>query len=450
MKHDRNGRYLIVTLGCFRNEVESDLIRGALEALGMDETSALERADIVVVNTCGFISEACDEGIDTILELDEEAGRLPDRPPILVVGCMAQRYGKNLIREMPEIDACLGTDWRHGLAASVSKLLEGRNCIRSRRAPGVTRLQREVDSSDNAILYVRVADGCDRGCLFCTIPSIRGPFSSVPPEKVCEEIRRLAGEREREVVLLAQDLASYGRDIGGGTDLPSLVRSITVMPEVRWLRLLYLQPEGVTEELLDEVTDNPVVCDYFDIPFQHASAAVLRRMGRPGGAREHLELIRSVRRRSPEAGLRTTVMVGYPGESEEEFEELVSFVEEARFDWMGAFVFSPEEGTPAGRLPARVPAEVAVSRYNRVLEVQERIEESGLSRFDGRIMEVVVDGDSELDGYDLVGRSYREAPVVDGVVHLRCRGARSEWAAQGQFGQALITGREGLDLAGEI
>ncbi len=450
MKNHRDGRYLIVTLGCFRNEVESDLIRGALEALGMEETSALEKADILVVNTCGFISEACDEGIDTILELDKVAGMLTARPPMLVVGCMAQRYGKALMREMPEIDALLGTDWPQGLAAAVSKLLGGRDRIRSRGAPSVSVLRREVDSSDNATLYVRVADGCDRGCLFCTIPSIRGPFWSMPPENVCEEIRRLAGEREREVVLLAQDLTSYGRDLGPGTDLPALVRRITVMPEVRWLRLLYLQPEGVTEELMDEVTGNPVVCDYFDVPFQHASAAVLRRMGRPGDACAHLELIRSVRRRSPEAGLRTTVMVGYPGETEEEFEELVSFLEEARFDWMGAFVFSPEEGTPAGRLPAPVPAEVAVSRYNRVLEVQERIEESGLSRFEGRIMEVVVDGDSELDGYDLVGRSFREAPVVDGVVHLKCRGARSGWVAQGRFGQALITGREGLDLAGEI
>ena len=445
----RNG-YLIITLGCFRNEVESDLIRGTLCALGMEESPAIDSAALIVVNTCGFIAEACDEGIDTILELDEARGGGTERPPILVLGCMAQRYGEELATLMPEIDGLLGADWHDSLAAAVTDLLAGRRVSRAGAPPRMPSISRTVDSSDNSTLFVRVADGCDRGCGFCLIPSIRGRYASRTPESVCDEVGRLAGGREREVILLAQDLTSYGHDLRAGADLPDLIRRLTKLPEVHWLRLLYLQPEGVTNELVEEVAGNEKACHYFDIPFQHASASVLRRMGRPGDAASYLVLLDSIRRWCPDAALRTTVMVGYPGETDKEFEDLLRFVNEARFDWMGAFIFSAEEGTAAWSLPDAVPAEVAVSRYNRVMEAQEKVEESTLSQFDRRGLEVVIDGISELDGYDFVGRSYREAPVVDGVIHLKRRADSKTPAAPGGFTIALITGNEGLDLAGEI
>jgi ribosomal protein S12 methylthiotransferase len=445
-------RFLIVTLGCFRNEVESDLMRSALTSLGLEETSSMRNANIVLINTCGFISEACDEGIDTILELDEIGAGLNEKPPMLAVGCMSQRYGEALMREMPEISGVIGTGWQDSLADAVRELLEGGRYEKTIRPPRMSRVRRTIDSSDNATLFVRIADGCDRKCRFCAIPSIRGKYESRPARDICEEISRLCAGREREVVLVAQDLTSYGRGLGDRTDIVALIRRITTIPEVRWLRLLYLQPEGLTTKLVQEMSENSRVCDYFDIPFQHGSESVLRRMGRPGNADAYLRLIETIRGHSPEASLRSTFMVGYPGETKEEFGELVRFIQEARFDWLGAFVFSAEKGTEAASLPGRVPAEVAVSRYNMLIEVQDRIEESALSRFEGRMLEVVVDGISEIEPYELVGRSYREAPVVDGVIYLR-RGedvARPATRAPGEFTEALITGREGLDLVGYI
>lgn len=444
----RGKRYFLVTLGCFRNEVESDLLRSELSSLGMAETRSLDGADIAVVNTCGFIAEACDEGIDTLLELDDLASGMRHGPPVLAVGCMAERYGQELMGEMPEIDGVLGVRWRDSLAAAVEKLIGGGTYEWRGGAPLTASAARTVDSSENATLLVRAADGCDRGCRFCAIPSIRGPYRSRPVGEVAGEVGELAAGTDREVVLLAQDLTSYGKDLGPGSDLPALLRAVSAVEGARWVRMLYLQPEGVTEPLIEEVASNSRVCDYFDIPFQHASRRVLARMGRPGGAEAYLELIESIRRAIPSAALRTTMMVGYPGETEEDFRELLVFVEEAGFDWMGAFVYSREEGTPAAALDGQVPDEVALSRYNTLVELQEKVEESGMSRFAGRRLEVVIDGESELDGYDLVARSYREAPVVDGVIHLRRRVNAA--AAAGDFATAEITGREGLDLAGEI
>jgi ribosomal protein S12 methylthiotransferase len=443
-------QFLIITLGCFRNEVESDLLRGALNSHGLEETGSLEAADIVLVNTCGFISEACDEGIDTILQIAHEISRMVKRPPLLVVGCMAQRYGADLMREMPEIDGILGADWEQGLERALGGLFERGHYYETTREPRMPSLRRTVDSSESATLLVRVADGCDRWCRFCSIPGIRGPLASRSVEEICDEVGLLASGRYREIVLLAQDLTSYGRDLGEQTDLLELLRRLVTIPEARWLRLLYLQPEGVTPELIDRVASEEAICDYFDIPFQHASSAVLGRMGRTGGIDTYLDLIDRIRDSSPEASIRSTVMVGYPGETEAEFEELERFVEQARFDWLGAFVFSVEEGTAAASLDGQVPSEVALSRYNRVLEIQDRVEEYAVARFAGRRLEVVVDGISEIEPYDLVGRSYREAPVVDGSIYLKLAEGGVGRPAPGDFTEALITGREGLDLVGEI
>ena len=417
--------------------------------MGLEETDSVVSAGIIVVNTCGFIADACAEGIDTILELDRIISDLSPRPPMLLVGCMGQRYGATLLEQLPEVSGVLGVDWSGSLEKVVTALVGGER-LSAVGKPGMASLTRTVDSWGGATMLVRVADGCDRGCRFCAIPSIKGGLVSRPPEDICREIERLSGGREREVLLLAQDLTSYGTDLPGDTDLTSLIRSVSELEWVRWLRLLYLQPEGVTEELICEMTGNPTVCDYFDIPFQHASSVILRGMGRPGNASRYRELVSSIRRRSPRASIRSTVMVGYPGETEEDFRQLVRFVEDVRFDWLGAFLFSPEEDTPAAELPGSVGRDVAVSRYNTLLSIQDSIEESGSERNVGRELEVVVESPDELESYDLIGRSYREAPVVDGVIHLRRSGSDSGKAQAGDFLVAKITGREGLDLVGEI
>ncbi len=442
--------YLLVTLGCFRNEADSDAIRSALGDMGLVETDSVESAGIIVINTCGFIADACAEGIDTILELDRIISDLSPRPPMLLVGCMGQRYGAGLLEQLPEVSGVLGVDWSGSLEKVVTALVGGER-LSAVVEPGMASLTRTVDSWGGATMLVRVADGCDRGCRFCAIPSIKGGLVSKSPEDICREIDRLSGGRDREVLLLAQDLTSYGTDLPGDTDLTSLIRSVSELEWVRWLRLLYLQPEGVTGGLIREMTGNPTVCDYFDIPFQHASSAILRGMGRPGSASSYRGLVSSIRRMSPRAAIRTTMMVGYPGETEEDFRQLVRFVEDVRFDWLGAFLFSPEEGTPAAGLPGVVRRDVAVSRYNTLLSIQDSIEESGSDRNVGRELEVVVESPDELEGYDLIGRSYREGPVVDGVIHLRHSAGNDSGEAQaGDFLVAKIVGREGLDLVGEI
>lgn len=441
--------YLLVILGCFRNEVESDLLRSFLASARMSETRAVADADAILVMTCGFIREACDEGIDTILGLSD-AVRLEGREaPIIVVGCMGERYGAPLLAEMPELAAVLGCEWKDDLLDALRESLAGERYMgRSERV--AVPAERTVDSSESATLFVKVADGCSRACGFCTIPSIKGPFRSRPAAEILGEVRSLSAGRDREVVLLAQDLTSYGTDLGAGVDLAALLREISTVKEARWLRMLYLQPEGVNERLIDEVASNDRVCDYFDIPFQHASVPVLRRMGRPGSADEHLRLIERIRAAMPGAALRSTVMVGYPGETENDFAELLSFIREARFDWLGAFVFSPEEGTRAADLNRPVPTELAVSRYNTVVETQDGIEAESLGDMPGRELEVVVDELCEIEPYDLVGRSYREAPTVDGMIYLRRVSERGTAVMPGSFVMARVTGHEGLDLVAEI
>jgi len=443
-------RYLLVTLGCFKNEVESDLLRSHLGTLGMRETGNIANADIILVMSCGFIEEACDEGLDTILELHDAACRAPAKPPLIVAGCMGQRYGTALLEEMNELAAVLGCDWKEDVGPALAAALRGRRYLKGPGTPGSPGVLRTVDSSENATIYVKAAEGCDRHCGYCTIPAIKGAYRSRPVEEIAREVRSLAHGRPREVVLLAQDLSSYGTDLEGGVDLAGLVRRLSRLEEVHWLRLLYLQPEGVTTGLLREVASNPRVCRYFDIPFQHASAPVLRAMGRQGSSSRNLELVERIRREVPGAVIRSTVMVGYPGETDEDFSALLEFLAEARFEWLGAFVFSPEEGTPAARMPHWVPADLALSRYNTVVETQENIEAAGLHRMTGCELEVVVDELCDVEPYDLVGRSYREAPVVDGMIYLTRAGSGTADAKPGDFVRARVTGHEGLDLVAEI
>jgi len=349
---------------------------------------------------------------------------------------MSQRYGSRLLERLPEVSGVLGVDWSGGLEKAVSVLGRGGR-ISAVGPPGIVFNERAFDTWGGGTLMVRVSEGCDRRCRFCTIPAIKGGFVSRTPDDIKGEIETLSVGREIEVVLLAQDMTSYGKDLPGKTGLPSLIRDVSELDCVRWVRPLYLQPEGVTEELIVEMTGN-------------RGSEVLRRMGRRGSESQYRDLISSIRRRSPEASLRTTVMVGYPGETEKEFLEMVEFIEDIRFDWLGAFIFSPEEGTPAAELNCAVPRDVAVSRYNTLLSVQDSVEESGLARNLGRDLEMVVDSRDEIEGYDLLGRSYREAPLVDGVIHIRLRKGGRDNVNVGSFVDAKIVGREGLDLVAEV
>ena len=435
-------RFFIVTLGCFRNEVESDMFRTALSDLGLVETTDPASSDIALVNTCGFIRAACDEAIDTILELDEALSAADTRPPLMVVGCMAQRY-PGLTDAMPEVQGLLGAGWSAELPAAVTALLDGGTYAGGMRKGKPQAGERRSDSSIGTTLFVRAADGCARHCAFCTIPSIRGPYRSRLVEEIAYEVEALCGGSDREVVLLAQDLSYYGTDLGGPMLAPLLER-LSGIERARWIRMLYLQPEGVTPTLIEAVSAGEKVCHYFDVPFQHASSEVLKRMGRPGDRETHLALISRIREAIPDASIRTTLMVGYPGETDEDFEVLERFVKEARFDWVGAFCYSPEDGTRAALLDGQVPSELAAERYNRVLDIQQEIEESRSRAMIGRTLEVVIDAAGDPGEPGSKARSYREAPVVDGLIYLEgCEVSRG-------FARCRITGAEGLDLVAEV
>ena len=443
-------RFFIVTLGCFRNEVESDLLISELKRLGLEQAGSLVSSQVIFVNTCGFIQEACDEGIDTILEIDRLTIGMKPRPPIILVGCMGQRYGEELLNSMPEVSVVLGVDWKKHLPEVLSAVIEGKRFSRTSTKPEPVYAVRDIDSSLSATVFIRISDGCSRACRFCTIPRIRGDYRSRPVDDILGEVSRLTRDRDSEVVLLAQDLTSYGSDIQSDTDLTGLLRKIARLENVKWIRLLYLQPEGVSQELIDEMAENQKICDYFDIPFQHASRDVLRRMGRSGDGESYKRLISSIRARSPGASLRTTVMVGYPGETEEDFERLERFVSDIAFDWVGAFRYSPEPGTAAAKLPDRVPYDMAVTRYDRILDLQDSIEAAHAVELIGKRTEVVIDGVSEEEGYNFVGRSYREAPIIDGMLYLMSKTEDGCKAKTGNFVNARITGLEGLDLVAEI
>jgi len=415
----------------------------------MAEVKSLEEADVVIVNTCGFIREACEESIDTILEIDRLKTNLRIKPPIIVLGCMAQRYRRELFLEMKESQAVLGCHWTGELEKAIAKTLEGSRFCGGFEPSGKSGVTRLVDSS-NTYLIVRISDGCDRSCAFCTIPSFRGRFRSVSPEEIIKEIRMLTLQREREIILVAQDLTSYGLDLLPKTDLSSLIEMISKIEGVRWIRLLYLQPDGITDKLIDEIAQNEKICKYLDIPFQHSSPAVLRRMGRKGSKEEFLGLIWKIRERIPQVAIRTTLMVGFPKESESDFDNLVSFVEEARFDWVGLFKYSDEEGTTSYSMEGKIDEATANERYDTILSLQERIEEEKVSRLVGSELELVIDGNSDLPEYKFRGRSYREAPEIDGSVYVKVPPAASLHLSPGDFVNSRIIDVEGLDPVAQV
>ncbi len=442
-------RFLIVTLGCFRNEYESDLIRSYLSSMNMVEADSLEKADVIIVNTCGFIREACEESIDTIFEIDRVKTELGRNSPVIVLGCMAQRYRHELFEVLEEVQAVMGIHWAGDILSAIEKVLSGRRFCGGFEPGAKTVNLRSIDST-NPYLIVRISDGCDRKCSFCTIPVIRGKHKSLKPEEIIEEIERFTMENEREVILVAQDLTSYGKDLDKGTDLVTLLKMITRIQGVRWIRLMYLQPEGITDELIDEVASNEKICKYFDIPFQHSSERILRLMGRPGSGYEFLRLIGKIREKIPEAAIRTTLMVGFPGENQSDFEILESFVMEARFDWLGVFKYSDEEGTTAFAMKYKIDEATIRERYDKILSLQEYIEQEKASALIGKELELIIEGESDIPGHNFRGRSYREAPEIDGTVYVDVSPGANFWPSAGDFVKSRIVGIEGIDPVAKI
>lgn len=409
-------RVCFVTLGCAKNEVDSDRMRAILEASGGFEcVDDPAEADAVVVNTCSFLVSAVEEGVETTLALaQEQAGSGFAGRPVVMAGCIPSRYGADVEKEMPEVAAFVPVDEEDGIAGVLARLLGEPGA-----APAVPAVARTVQSP---VAYVKISDGCDRFCSFCAIPYIRGRYYSRPAEDILSEVEALARGGVREVVLIGQDTGVWGSDLPGAPTLASLMRSVAAAMERvdGWVRVLYLQPEGLTDELLATLRDTPQIVKYIDIPLQHASADVLARMNRTGSREEFLQMVRRLRREIPGITLRTTAMVGFPGETEEEFEELVGFLEEARFDYCAVFAYSQEDGTQAAEMPGQVDPEVKLEREQRVSDIAEEIGFASAAARVGTRCRVLVDSveDDGDGGADMVGRAAFQSPDSDGVVHL--------------------------------
>ena len=430
-----------VSLGCNKNRVDTETALGLLKENGFLLTDDPAEADILLVNTCGFIDPAKEESVNTILEMAQY--KKEGRCKVLVVtGCLSQRYSGDLMEEIPEIDVLLGVNQYAELPAAIYKALNAeRPCLCSDNY-GYYEHDR-VLTTPSYSAYIRIGEGCSNRCTFCAIPMIRGPYRSRNEEAILREIRSLASSGVREHILVAQDTTRYGTEDHPHTTLPDLMRKAAAVDGVDWLRVLYCYPDETNDALLDVLADVDNVCPYLDIPVQHINADMLRRMHRRGTREDILRCVRGARKRG--LTLRTTLIVGFPGETEDQFRELMDFVEETEFDRLGAFAYSPEEGTPAARMPDQIPDEIKQERLDRLMTLQQKI---SLKRNKARIgsVEQVLVTDTDGKG-NILGRSCREAPETDGEIYVSCGEARP---LPGQFIPVQILSAEEYDLRGKM
>ena len=438
-------KILFISLGCDKNLVDSEVMLGMLSEEGYQFTDDESEADAAVINTCCFIGDAKEESINTILEMGElkKSGQIR---ALIVAGCLAQRYQEEIQREIPEVDALVGTSAIEEIADAVEEALSGRgqNHYRALDGPPAACMDRIVTTGGH-YAYLKIAEGCDKRCTYCVIPRVRGRYRSIPMEVLEEQARRLAEGGVRELILVAQETTLYGVDLYGRKSLPELLKRLSAIPGIHWIRVLYCYPEEITEELIETIAGEPKICHYLDIPIQHASDPVLRRMGRRTD-QEHLrQQIAMLRERIPDICLRTTLISGFPGETQEDFEELYRFVNEMEFDRLGVFAYSQEEDTAAAAMPEQIADEVKEARRDELMELQQAIAFECAEAMIGQELEVVVEGRmTEEDVY--VTRTYRDAPEVVGYLFLHT----DRELMSGDFVRARVTEFNGYDLIGEI
>lgn len=436
---------MFVSLGCDKNLVDTEMMLGLLQGKGLAFTDDENEADVIVVNTCCFIGDAKEESIQTLLEMAElkKTGRLKG---LIAAGCLAQRYQEEIAREIPEVDALLGTTALEEIAEAVEEVLEGggsNHCRDLKEA--VCLCVDQVVTTGGHYAYLKIAEGCGKHCTYCIIPKVRGDYRSVPMESLVAQAEKLAGDGVRELILVAQETTLYGVDLYGRKCLPELLRRLAGIPEIFWIRLLYCYPEEITEELLDVMAGEPKICHYLDIPIQHASDRVLKRMGRRTTQEELRAGIRRLRERIPDICLRTTLISGFPGETQEDFEELYRFVNEMEFDRLGVFPYSREEDTPAAEMPDQVEENVKEARRDELMELQQAVAFEKAEGMVGQRLTVMVEGRvADEDVY--VARTYRDAPGVDGYLFVNT----SLQLTTGDFVKVIVTDSNEYDLIGEI
>ena len=446
-----------VSLGCSKNLIDTEVTIGHFKNNKYEIENNPEKAEIIVINTCGFIESAKEEAINTILEMAEY--KKDKCKYLIVMGCLVQRYYDELVKELPEVDLFIKIDEYDKLWDKIEKLIKEDTIEISTTKP-ITKIsemkpmpmltskeynERVLTTGEN-YAYLKIGEGCSNMCTYCAIPYIRGTFVSRKMEDILDEAKILTQKGIKEIIVIAQDTTKYGTDIYGESKLAELLHEISKIPEIKWIRFLYTYPEGITDELIKEVKQNEKICKYFDIPIQHISDTVLKRMNRKTNKKQIEDLIEKLRKEIPEVTLRTSLIVGFPGETEEDFNELYEFIKKARFDKLGTFMYSKEDGTPAEKLPNQINTNTKKSRYNKIMKEQQQISKENLELKIGKEYETLIQSKT-FDNKYLIGRTKQDVPEIDGIVYIKNDNYKS---LENQIVNVKVTQVENYDLIGEI
>ena len=439
-------KILFVSLGCDKNLVDTENMLGILKNKGFEFTDDEWEADIIAINTCCFIGDAKQESINTILEMAEH--KKDARCKVLVVaGCLAHRYQDEIIKEIPEVDAFVGTSSYDKIADMINSVLEEKgisNFVEDANRMPMVEADRIV-TTPGYYEYLKIAEGCDKHCTYCVIPKVRGSFRSFPIEYLVNQTKKLVEGGVKEIILVAQETTLYGVDLYGKKSLPKLLHNLGLIEGLEWIRILYCYPEEINDELIESIKNEPKVCHYLDMPIQHASDNILKRMGRRTSKQELTDIVAKLRREIPDIALRTTLITGFPGETDVDHEEVMQFIDECEFDRLGVFTYSREEDTVAAQMPDQIDEEIKEKYRDELMQLQQEISADRSAAMIGRIVRVMIEGFIPEDN-TYVGRSYKDAPNVDGLVFVEC----DRELMSGDFIDVKITGSTEYDLIGTI
>ena len=438
-------KVLFISLGCDKNLTDTEVMLGLLSDAGYEMTNEETEADVIVINTCCFIHDAKEESIQNILEMAnyKKEGSLK---ALIVTGCLAQRYRQEIREEISEVDAVLGTTAYDKILETIQNALKGKASVtmESLEVLPTVETKRQITTGGH-FAYLKIAEGCDKHCTYCIIPKIRGRFRSVPIEQLLKEAKDLAEQGVKELILVAQETTLYGKDLYGEKSLHRFLKELCKISGIRWIRVMYCYPEEIYDELISVIKEEPKICHYLDLPIQHANDDILKRMGRKTSKQELVNIIAKLRREIPDICLRTTLITGFPGETQKQHEELYRFVNEMEFDRLGVFTYSPEEDTPAAEMPDQIAEEVKEERQAELMELQQEIAFEAAESMAGREVLVMIEG-KVADEPCYVGRTYRDAPNVDGLIFVET----GEELMSGDFAKVRITGALEYDLIGGL
>lgn len=438
-------KILFISLGCDKNLVDTEVMLGMLASRGYEMTNDEQEADIIVINTCCFIHDAKEESIQNILEMAEYK-KNGSAKALIVTGCMAERYRQEILDEIPEVDEVLGTTAYDRILDAVDAALAGQHEVMTADLDALPLPEaKRLVTTGGHFAYLKIAEGCDKHCTYCIIPKIRGNFRSVPMERLLKEAQDLAEQGVKELILVAQETTLYGKDLYGEKSLPKLLRELCKISGIRWIRILYCYPEEITDELIQVMKEEPKICHYLDLPIQHANDTILKRMGRRTSKQELIDIVQKLRKEIPDICLRTTLITGFPGETQEQHEEVMEFIDTLEFDRLGAFTYSPEEDTPAATFEDQIDEEVKEDRQADIMELQQEIAFDKAEDMIGREVLVMIEG-KVADENAYVGRTYRDAPNVDGLIFINT----DVELISGDFAKVKVTGALDYDLIGEL